>query len=141
MSKCVNFFSLFLYLTRAIENSAKFSKVKSIIFFLCNQYGFKILGRGNSSVLRFTKHYHKYYVSISVNVLVCYGLFKICSNGPSSFLAKQRNENLNISFLASNLPEGGFHIFLCYLRSLHSLSPKTDRCVPVSTFKILKKME
>lgn len=104
-------FCLFLYLTRAIENSAKFSKVKSIIFFLCNQYGFKILGRGNSSVLRFTKHYHKYYVSISVNVLVCYGHFKICSNGPSSFLAKQRNENLNISFLASNLPEVGFHIF------------------------------
>lgn len=81
------------------------------LFFFSLQSGFKILGRGNSSVLRFTKHYHKYYVSISVNVLVCYGLFKICSNGPSSFLAKQRNENLNISFLASNLPEVGFHIF------------------------------
>lgn len=127
MSKCVNFFSLFLYLTRAIENSAKFSKVKSIIFFLCNQYGFKILGRGNSSVLRFTKHYHKYYVSISVNVLVCYGLFKICSNGPSSFLAKQRNENLNISFLASNLPEVGFHIFYAIWEAcIHCHLKRTD---------------
>lgn len=131
------FFRLFLFLTRAIENSAKFLKKLNPLFFLCNQCRFKTLRRGYSSVLRFTKHNHKYYVYISVHELVCYGLFKICRNGSLRFLVKHRNESLNLSFLALNLPQV-ISTFLRYFRGLHSLSAKTDRCASISTFKISK---